>query len=185
MRIPVCGLIVSLMFIPCGQAEIAAGSGAVTFKGRILARSCDVKESDRNPIILLGEHDKKLFTHSGDVSPEKSLNITLINCQVNPHTHNMITLGFKGETDANDAELLKLASSNEQGDPLTGIASGIAIELLDANNQRIALNSTIAVPMQKGETPLPTVKLRYRATQVPVTPGEANAVLWLRLRYEE
>ncbi|MBV7403497.1 fimbrial protein [Enterobacter sp. ENT03] len=184
MRSHIYGWIFGLMFIPYSHAETLSGSIGVRFFGTILAQSCDVKESDREQTISLGDHDRKLFTHAGAVSPAQSLNITLINCQAERST-DTINLSFTGNADPDDSQLLKLTGNDDQGNPLSGIASGIAVELLDEHDNRIALNSDIHVPMQTGDTPLPTVKLRYRATRVPVTPGEANAILWVRLRYEE
>lgn len=69
MRIPIYNLLIALTFTSCCQADTQAGSSALYFTGNILARSCDVKTSDYNRVINLGEHERKLFTHTGDVSP--------------------------------------------------------------------------------------------------------------------
>ncbi|HHL3255808.1 fimbrial protein [Citrobacter braakii] len=181
MRILIYNLLIALTFTPCSQADTQAGSSALYFTGNILARSCDVKTSDYNRVINLGEHERKLFTHTGDVSPSVPLNITLENCQLNPNSTNAISMILGGTGDSADTELLQITTKDG-----SRTASGVAIEILDNSDQRIALNSDVVkVPMQKGDTPLPTLKLRYRATQDQVTPGEANAILWVTLRYEE
>ncbi|HHT8250384.1 TPA: fimbrial protein [Citrobacter braakii] len=181
MRIPVYSLLIALAVVPYCQAETQAGSGALYFTGNILARSCDVQTSDYNRVINLGEHDRKLFSHSGDVSPSVPLNVTLVNCQLNPGTTNTISMTLEGDGDPDDTTLLQLTDKGN-----SGTASGIAVEILDNNEQRVALNSdVIKTPMLSGSTPLHPLKLRYRATQNQVTPGKANAILWITLHYEE
>lgn len=178
MRKNLYGLLLGMTLIPCGYAATIAGSSGIYFKGTILARTCDVKDTDQDITINLGDHDRRLFPRIGSVSPSAPLNVTLINCQPNPHTNNIISLSFRGNTDDNDRELLQLTNGSD-------VANGIAIELLDNNGQRIKLNDTLNIPMLQGETPLPPVKFRYRATKVPVTTGAANAILQIILRYEE
>lgn len=71
-----------------------------------------------------------------------------------------------GTGDSADTELLQITTKDG-----SRTASGVAIEILDNSDQRIALNSDVVkVPMQKGDTPLPTLKLRYRATQTVLRP---------------
>ena len=64
------------------------------------------------------------------------------------------------------------------------MASGVAIELLDNNMNTIAINSTDnAYPITQGNNDL-TFRLRYKATAVPVTPGNASSVLYFDVSYQ-
>lgn len=169
---------ISLMLVPLfGYAETLEGSVDIEISGNILARTCDIAAADVTKNVDLHEHDRRVFSQVGDTSPTESFTIQLENCAVNPNDTNNVYMAFSGQS-ASDTELLAL---NNVG--TDGVAGGIAVEILNSNNQRIPLNSEQTYPISAGDNPY-TFGLRYSAIAVPVTAGDANAVLYIDLRYE-
>lgn len=159
------------------HAEIQEGSVDIEISGNILARTCDIATADATKNVDLHEHDRRAFSQVGDTSPTESFTIQLENCVVKPNDTNSVYMTFSGQP-ASDAELLALSHAGNDG-----VAGGIAVEILNSGNQRIPLNSEQTYPISAGDN-LYTFGLRYSAIAVPVTAGDANAVLYIDLRYE-
>ncbi|MHA0863595.1 fimbrial protein [Enterobacter wuhouensis] len=87
---------------------------------------------------------------------------------------------FSGTADADNADLLALSDTSGAG----GMASGVGIEILDPNKKPVALNSlSDEIPLTAGDNAL-TFYLRYKATQIPVSPGNASSIMYFDLVYQ-
>ncbi len=159
------------------HAEELEGSVDIEISGNILARTCDIATADVAKNVDLHEHDRRAFSQVGDTSPTESFTIQLENCVVKPNETNSVYMTFSGQS-ASDADLLALSHAGNNG-----VAKGIAVEILNSGKQRIPLNSEQTYPINAGDN-LYTFGLRYSAISVPVTAGDANAVLYIDLRYE-
>lgn len=83
---------------------------------------------------------------------------------------------FSGEADTLAPTLLKLTDTGGSG----GMATGIAVQILDAQSQQeIPLNQIQPLtPLKAGDNTL-KYQLRYKSTKAGATGGNATAVLYL------
>ena len=160
------------------SAETLLGSTNIEITGEIFARTCDIAEGESNKVVDLKEHDRRLFDHVGAVSDSQPFTITLENCVLNPKTSNDVYMTFSGQPANGSPELLALTNAGN-----SGVAGGVAVEILNASKQRIALNSEQAYPITDGTNDF-VFNLRYYAISSPVSAGDANATLYIDLRYE-
>ena len=134
-------------------------------------------ELDMTGTIDLRDFSAGIFKNVGDTSEWKQFDIKLNNCT---SAISQSTVAFSGTSDGSDPSLLALSDTSGGG----GMASGVAIELLDSSMNAIAINSTDnGYPITQGNNDL-TFRLRYKATAVPVTPGNASSVLYFDVSYQ-
>lgn len=149
----------------------------IDMSGKIVAGSCDIDTVSQNQTIHIGDFSAGIFQKVGDTSEWKPFNIKLNNCTA---AIEQSTIAFEGIADAANSKLLALSDTSGGG----GMASGVAIEVLDSNMNAIAINRfDNAYPITRGNNDL-MFRLRYKATAVPVTPGNASSVLYFDVRYQ-
>ncbi len=157
--------------------DINTGQVELDMTGTIVAESCDIDTASQNQTIHIGDFSAGIFKNVGDTSEWKQFDIKLNNCT---SAISQSTVAFSGTSDGSDPSLLALSDTSGGG----GMTSGVAIELLDSSMNAIAINSTDnGYPITQGNNDL-TFRLRYKATAVPVTPGNASSVLYFDVSYQ-
>lgn len=152
------------------------GWANLRMSGNIIAESCDIGTTSAD--VHIGDFPQNSFETVGDVSPAKGFDIKLLNCSPNI-TGSTIT--FSGTAaDSSNTDLLALTDTGGTGD----MASGVAIQILDSAGTPVALNNASAKqPLAAGDNTL-HFQLRYKATAVPVKPGNANSVMYFDMTYQ-
>ncbi|HCF8068370.1 TPA: fimbrial protein [Klebsiella michiganensis] len=165
------------MNVTWAENSSVSGQLEIDMSGKIVAGSCDIDTDSQNQTIHIGDFSAGIFQSVGDTSQWKRFDIKLNNCT---SAISQSTVAFKGIADATSPTLLALSDTSGGGN----MASGVAIELLDSSMNTIAINSTDnAYPITQGNNDL-TFRLRYKATAVPVTPGNASSVLYFDVSYQ-
>jgi len=160
---------------------LSSGTFAETYNlqmtGTILSRTCEVESNTQT--VNIGQFAATDFAAAGSVSAAKSFDIKLIGCG-SAATGTLIS--FTGNSDSDNPALLALSDTGSAG----GMASGVGVELLDSNQQTLAINSPTPpyYALSPGDGNLLTFYLRYKSTQDVVTPGNATAVMYFDLQYQ-
>ncbi|MCF8582420.1 fimbrial protein [Enterobacter ludwigii] len=160
------------------SVQALASSPNLQITGTILSRTCDVASDSQNMDVDMGQFSASSFTSTGATSPATQFNIHLTGCGSKASGAKMV---FSGTSDATNPALLALSDTSGQG----GMASGVAIEILDNTQQPIAVNTATSgnFPLTPGDVMLPFY-LRYKSTQNSVTPGNASAVMYFDIQYQ-
>lgn len=108
----------------------------LNLNGAILGQSCNISSNDLIKNINFQELNPGDFNNVGAVSSEKAVSIHLENCSGN--VNNMM-YQFSGEEDASDPTLLKIIGKS--GSSMGELATGLAIEILNNNKDRIEINT--------------------------------------------
>ena len=146
-----------------------AGSVEITLHGNIVASSCTVSEGDDNQTIVLGDWAVKNFTDSGVRSQPVYFGIALTDCSAST-----AELTFSGSQDSSSAELLALDSDST--------AENIAIEILDADKNRVPLNQSVSTTIDSDGNAAYTFYANYISTGT-VSAGTANGTLTFTINY--
>ena len=88
---------------------------------------------------------------------------------------------FSGTQDNDNSKLLALSDTAGKG----GMASGVGVEILDANKKSVPINTASdSQTLQEGDNNTLTFFLRYQATKIPVTAGNASSVMYFDVTYQ-
>lgn len=140
----------------------------------VVSFSCGISINQSNKTIELGSWSNQIFKKKGDTSPEKIIEYYISDCPATP----TVTFRFSGSKDLQDPELLAI-------DKNALAAQNIAIELLDHDKKRLALNSTSAkVQLDKNGNGVATFYARYMATSAIPPTGKANATATFSIQYD-
>ena len=140
-----------------------AHDGTVNITGSIYASSCDVDSNSQTKNIRIGDFAANSFSSVGDVQGNAGGAIT-----------------FSGDADSDNTTLLALSDTSGGGN----MASGVGVEVLDKDGGQIPLNSqSKPFALSEGDNTL-TFYLRYMATKIPVTAGNASSVMYFDLSYQ-
>lgn len=143
--------------------------------GNIIAQSCDVGTT--NADVHIGDFPQNKFETAGDTSEAKGFDIKLMNCS-SGIAGSYIT--FSGDSDVTYPDLLALKDTTGSG----SMASNVAVQILDSKGAPIALNKQANLqPLIAGDN-IMHFQLRYKATNVPVKPGNANSVMYFDIKYQ-
>ncbi|MCU6306351.1 fimbrial protein [Enterobacter quasiroggenkampii] len=165
------------LFLFTGNALADDLSGTnLQMSGNIIAQSCDIGTTSAD--VHIGDFPQYSFASTGDVSPAKGFDIKLLNCSPNISGSSITFSGT--EADSSNTDLLALTDTGGTGD----MASGVAIQILDNAGAPLALNkASEKLPLVAGDNTL-HFQLRYKATAVPVKPGNANSVMYFDMTYQ-
>lgn len=152
----------------------ALGTLQVNMSGTIVTSSCDVSTSSATQSIYLGAIQAGDFSSKGTTSPSKLFTIELTGCS---ESITGASVTFSGTADSKNSKLLALTNTGTQ-------ANGVAVQLLDATNTVIPINTTTASYFVSPNSNTLTFSLRYKSTLATVTPGDANAVLYFDMSYQ-
>jgi len=160
--------------------SVCAVDVTIQITGGILAQSCNVSSQDLIKNINFPDMNPADFSYLGATSAEQSFSIHLENCTGSVSN---LTYKFSGEADKSDSTLLKVLGKG--GNQEEGLASGLAIEILDDKKNRIDLNSVRLLNTTiSSNTYILDFFLRYRSTESKVGSGNASSIVYLDIYYE-
>lgn len=172
--------LVLLSLIAINVQAVVAGPSDVEMhiSGNVIDQGCDVSTNSALQNIHIGEFNISDFQTANVVSSAAALNIDINGCASGIEGAKIY---FSGEADPLAPTLLKLTDTDGNG----GMATGIAVQILDARTQQeIPLNQTTALyPLKAGDNTL-NYQLRYKSTKAGATGGNATAVLYFDLVYQ-
>ena len=165
-----------LLLLTKGAA--ATGTPNLEITGTILSRTCEVATTSLDQTVDIGHFTAGSFTSIGATSAAKKFDIELTGCG---SAASGAKLTFSGSSDTDNPALLALSDTSGGG----GIADGVAVEVLDNNQQPVGLNtlSTTIFALAPGDISLPFY-LRYKSTKSTVKPGNASAVMYFDVQYQ-
>lgn len=159
-------------------AHAASNGVAIDMSGTVVAATCDVNTADTNQTVFIGSFGSNTFHSVGDVSASADLQIRLTDCSSGIAG---ATVTFSGIPDSNNSKLLALSDTSGAG----AMASGVGVEILDRNRKSLAINTASdSQPLVEGDNNTLTFYLRYQATKMPVTAGNASSVMYFDLSYQ-
>lgn len=145
----------------------STGEGQVNFTGEILDAACEVVNSQSSPLAVdLGSVSKTAFTGVGSTTNITSFVLQLKNC---PETVKTAAIKFGGNADLDNVNVLALTGG-------TGAASGVGIQLVDADGTPLSLYTASADYTLETGTATNSLEFgaRYIQTAAAVTAGTAN-----------
>ncbi|ELY3759411.1 fimbrial protein [Cronobacter universalis] len=160
----------TLAALACSSSFTCAastGEGQVNFTGEILDAACEVVNSLSSPLAVdLGKVSKTAFTGVGSTTNITSFFLQLKNC---PETVTKASIKFGGNADTDNVNVLALTGG-------TGTASGIGIQLVDADGTPLNLYTASADYALQTGTATNDLEFgaRYIQTGAAVTAGTAN-----------
>lgn len=159
-------------------AHAASNGVAIDMSGTVVATSCDVNAADTTQTVFIGSFGSNTFHSVGDVSASADLRIRLTDCSSGIAG---ATVTFSGTPDSNNGKLLALSDTSGA----RAMASGVGVEILDSSRKSLAINTASeSQPLVEGDNNILTFYLRYQATKMPVTAGNASAVMYFDLSYQ-
>ncbi|WP_392565459.1 fimbrial protein [Utexia brackfieldae] len=168
-----------LVFIVLSSLSLStyAYDVAITVNGRLTNQSCDVNSDSLSQSIVFDDISSGSMSKIGNVTDSKKVTINL-DCYL---TVNQLSFMFSGQADNTDSTLLKVTGSGTDE-----VAKGLAVEVLkESIRQRYNLNVKTAYGSGiTGSTYAFDFYVRYRTVSLPVTAGDASAVLFLDMYYE-
>ncbi|EOL9069763.1 fimbrial protein [Cronobacter turicensis] len=145
----------------------STGEGQINFTGEILDAACEVVNSLSSPLTVdLGKVSKTAFTGVGSTTNITSFFLELKNC---PETVTKASIKFGGNADTDNVNVLALTGG-------TGAASGVGIQLVDADGTPLNLYTASADYALQTGTATNNLEFgaRYIQTGAAVTAGTAN-----------
>ncbi|NHV09322.1 fimbrial protein [Cronobacter turicensis] len=163
-------LTTTLAVLACSSSltwAASTGEGQVNFTGEILDAACEVVNSQSSPLAVdLGSVSKTAFTGVGSTTNITSFVLQLKNC---PETVKTAAIKFGGNADLDNVNVLALTGG-------TGAASGVGIQLVDADGTPLNLYTASADYTLETGTATNSLEFgaRYIQTAAAVTAGTAN-----------
>jgi len=152
----------------------------VQINGGILSQSCNVSSQDLIKNVNFPDFSPDDFSQTGATSAEQAISIGLNNCTGNV---NNVTYKFSGEPDDTDSTLLKVTGKGGQVEGK--LATGLAIEILNENKKKIALNSIQPLnTVITGATYTLNFYLRYKSVSSKIGSGDASSIVYLDVYYD-
>ncbi|HDC4532621.1 TPA: fimbrial protein [Enterobacter asburiae] len=150
------------------------------FTGTIVASGCNVDMSSANQDVTIGQFSPSDFPTVGTTTEAVKFNITLKECSEDIIGSKIL---FSGTSDSNDHTLLALSDTGKGSEGK--MATGIGVQILDANQNPISINNTDSdvYPLVEGDNTL-DFYLRYKSTKTDVTVGDATAVMYFDVKYQ-
>ena len=171
-----------LFLIVFSQVCSAAYAEDVTVQinGAILAQSCNVKSSDLTKNVIFDDINPQDLIPTGSTTASTKVSIGLENCTGNV---NNMSYMFSGTGDESNPALLKIT-----GKPSTsseGLATGLAIEILDMNQKAVPLNQKQTFSQSVTTSTYDfNFYLRYKSTSSTIGAGDASSLLYLDFYYD-
>lgn len=150
------------------------------FTGTIVASSCDVDTSSANQDVTIGQFSPADFPTVGTTTAAAKFNIKLKDCSAGITGSKVL---FSGTSDSSDPTLLALSNTGKGTEGK--MATGIGVQILDANQNPVSINNTDSnvYPLVEGNNVL-DFYLRYKSTKTDVTAGDATAVMYFDMKYQ-
>lgn len=157
--------------------DSSGGMVEMDVTGTVVAAACDIDEPDQNQPISLGSFSSSTFKTIDDTSAASNLLIHLTDCS---SASSGVKVTFSGTADSDNPQLLALSDTSNSG----GMASGVGIEVLDGNKKTVPINTASDVISLDGSDATLTFFLRYKATKIPVNPGNASSIMYFDMAYQ-
>ncbi|MDB7223456.1 fimbrial protein [Escherichia coli] len=158
-------------------SALSADSG-IKISGRVLDYGCTVSSDSLNFTVDLQKNSARQFPTTGSTSPAVPFQITLSECSKGTTG---VRVAFNGIEDAENNTLLKL-------DEGSNTASGLGIEILDANMRPVKLNDLHAgmqwIPLVPEQNNILPYSARLKSTQKSVNPGLVRASATFTLEFQ-
>ncbi|EBX6015100.1 fimbrial protein [Salmonella enterica subsp. enterica serovar Portland] len=163
------------------SASAMADDGKVNFVGNIIESGCEVNSSISSPMnVTLGDVAKTAFNAAGDTAANTEFTLVLTNCPTELQGKPVV-VKYDGTPDQTNNDYLQLTDYGS-----TGVASGVAIQLLNASGSELPLgnSSESTVIAASGSTNL-NFFARYIATAAvaDIDAGTANGSVNFTLAY--
>lgn len=140
--------------------------------------TCSVATASKNITVPLGSYSVNQFSGNNRNTTSHPFNIELQNCN---------------QVQQVDVEFIATADPNTFNGAINGIvqleqsaghASGIAVQLLNAQNTPLGLNQKISVWRGNQNSVTLPFAVRYLKTSSQITPGHANAMMQFMVSYQ-
>lgn len=166
------GLLVSM--------SAANAANNLKFTGTIVASSCNVDTTSTNQDVTIGQFSPSDFPTVGTTTAAAKFNIKLKDCSAGITGSKVL---FSGTSDSSDPTLLALSNTGKGTEGK--MATGIGVQILDANQKAISINNSDSdvYPLIEGTNTL-DFYLRYKSTKPDVTAGDATAVMYFDMKYQ-
>ncbi|WES69616.1 fimbrial protein [Superficieibacter sp. HKU1] len=161
------------------SASVLAEDGKINFTGNIIEAGCQVNSSVSSPMtVKLGDVAKTAFAAAGDTAANTKFTLVLSGCPEDLKGK-PVTVKYSGTPDTNNSDYLQLT-----GYGTTGVASGVAVQLLNGSGKELPLGSDSETKTvdAKSDTNLDFFA-RYIATSDTVGVGTANSTVNFTLSY--
>lgn len=155
-----------------------SADSVIKISGRVLDHGCTVSSDSLNFTVDLQKNSARQFPTTGSTSPAVPFQITLSECSKGTTG---VRVAFNGIEDAENNTLLKL-------DEGSNTASGLGIEILDANMRPVKLNDLHAgmqwIPLVPEQNNILPYSARLKSTQKSVNPGLVRASATFTLEFQ-
>lgn len=159
------------------SANAIAADSSISITGYVRDNTCAVAGQSQDFIVDLLNNATKQFHIVGATTPLVPFQIVLAPCG---GTATAVRVSFSGVGDSNNASLVKLDSG-------AGAATGMGVQILDANRTAIPLNAALAtipwITLRAGQTNTLNFYARLMASRVPVTAGHVSAAAAFTLEF--
>ncbi|WP_175924601.1 fimbrial protein [Burkholderia latens] len=113
-------------------ADTTAGDGTVTFKGKVIAQTCQVTTKDVT--VNMPTVQMQSLGAAGDTAGQERFQIQLTGCAHGDHDEKHVAAAFSNpQADANTGNLVNIDSSNSA-------AQKVEVQLLNADGSAITVN---------------------------------------------
>ena len=155
-------------------ATIELGKINLSLSGEVIVSTCGVLDSEGDKHVNLGTYSLQNLRHAGNTSPLVTIPFTLTNCLPG----GPVTLTFSGTNSIVNSELLALDNG-------VNSASNIAIEILNPDKTRLAINTKSQSLTADQNGSISTIFFaHYIVTQDNPIPGHANATAQFTVQYD-
>lgn len=177
--------LISITFVLCSASfhawsgdkhHVIIDGGMVHLRGGLVEAGCSVSTEDEQSIVNMGKLRTNQFKGAGSYTEPVTFKIKLTDCST--AISDKVGISVYGSTNDRDPQIFKLEQSEDA-------AKGVGIALFNHNGEIILPNNLPAkwIAFHEGESIL-SFNARYRATDMQVIGGKANASLWFNLTYE-
>ncbi|ECC1505696.1 fimbrial protein [Salmonella enterica subsp. houtenae] len=164
-------------------SSVFAHDGTVNFTGKIIEAGCKIDgnvTTDKD--VELGEISRTAFTTSGDTAATTPFSLVLTECPASL-LGKSVNVKYEGTPDNINNDYLQLTGYGD-----SGVAKGVAIELLNADLSSLPLGTESNAVNIQGTADAPAETnlnffARYVSTEASVTAGTANATVNFTLTY--
>lgn len=153
-------------------APPASGSPAtIIFQGEIVSGACGIDPNSDGQTVSLGQVPSHMFVNKGDRSTAVPFEIVLTDCDTTTYKNAQVT--FTGPNASGNSDILGV----------TGAAENVGIRLQAGTSEYLKLGTaTGSMLLSNGDNHLQFAAM-YEATDVGVTPGDADATAQFTVAY--
>lgn len=163
-----------MMAIGGAAATAQAADGTIQFNGTIIDAACTVTPASAGQTVTLGQVSDSALSSVGATAAATAFQIDLTSC---PAAATTAAIKFDGTPYQGDNSALELTN-------VSGVATGVGIEIRDADNSVLPL-FTASNPVTLSQTGTNSLKFSaaYVAKSATVTAGPADATATFSVIY--